>query len=218
MTRALSTPPVIGSGLLGGSPQPVLPTTGDLLLRPWEEADAPAFLSAHQDDEIRRWHTRRPATEPQVREWLRTSDSPARAARTTAASAGLLSLGGVGRIWGGDGPASAAAGHHFCRRGVQEDQEPGRPVHRVDGSGTKWLFPGSQKDVDAVGKAIDRVATSQGVVHSAPEDARVPVGRDQAVPDDEVSPGDQGCACRSACRGLFAEHGDEVVASHTAIR
>ncbi|NDZ73283.1 GNAT family N-acetyltransferase [Streptomyces sp. SID10362] len=70
MTRALSTPPVIASGLLGGSPQPSLPTTGGLLLRPWEEADVPAFLSAYQDDEIRRWHTRRPATEPQVREWF----------------------------------------------------------------------------------------------------------------------------------------------------
>lgn len=70
MTRALSTPPVIASGVLGGSPQPVLPISGGLLLRPWEEADAPSFLSAYQDDEIRRWHTRRPVTEPQVREWF----------------------------------------------------------------------------------------------------------------------------------------------------
>jgi len=70
MTRALSTPPVIASGLLGGSPQPVLPATGGLLLRPWEESDAPAFLSAYQDDEIRRWHTRRPSSEAQVREWF----------------------------------------------------------------------------------------------------------------------------------------------------
>ena len=64
------TPPVIASGSLGGSPQPVLPVTGGLLLRPWEEADAPAFLSAYQDDEIRRWHTRRPSAEDQVREWF----------------------------------------------------------------------------------------------------------------------------------------------------
>lgn len=72
MTRALSTPPVIPSGFLAGSPQPVLPATGNLLLRPWEPADAPAFLSAYQDQEIRRWHTRRPATETQVREWFDT--------------------------------------------------------------------------------------------------------------------------------------------------
>jgi RimJ/RimL family protein N-acetyltransferase len=70
MTRALSTPPVIASGVLAGSPQPVLPATGGLLLRPWNRADAPAFLSAYQDDETRRWHTRRPSTEAQVREWF----------------------------------------------------------------------------------------------------------------------------------------------------
>lgn len=72
MTRALSTPPVIPPGVLADSPQPVLPANGDLLLRPWEPADAPAFLSAYQDEEIRRWHTRRPATEAQVREWFDT--------------------------------------------------------------------------------------------------------------------------------------------------
>lgn len=66
----MSTPPVIPPGSLAGSSQPVLPATGGLLLRPWERADAPAFLSAYHDDEIRRWHTRRPATETQVREWF----------------------------------------------------------------------------------------------------------------------------------------------------
>ncbi|MGW2556308.1 GNAT family N-acetyltransferase [Streptomyces sp. NPDC001635] len=70
MTRALSTPPVIPSGRLAGSPQPILHATGNLLLRCWEPADAPAFLSAYQDHEIRRWHTRRPSTEPQVRQWF----------------------------------------------------------------------------------------------------------------------------------------------------
>ncbi|MFK0025381.1 GNAT family N-acetyltransferase [Streptomyces sp. NPDC090798] len=70
MTRALSTPPVIVSGSLGDCPQPVLPISGGLLLRPWEEADTPAFLSAYQDGEIRRWHTRRPSSEGQVREWF----------------------------------------------------------------------------------------------------------------------------------------------------
>ncbi|GAA5023275.1 GNAT family N-acetyltransferase [Streptomyces siamensis] len=72
MTRALPTQPVIPSGFLADSPQPVLPAHGDLLLRPWEPADAPAFLSAYQDREIRRWHTRRPATETQVRKWFDT--------------------------------------------------------------------------------------------------------------------------------------------------
>ncbi|MGW4606810.1 GNAT family N-acetyltransferase [Streptomyces sp. NPDC004532] len=70
MTRALSTPPVIPSGRLAGSPQPILHATGNLLLRCWEPADVPAFLSAYEDHEIRRWHTRRPCTETQVREWF----------------------------------------------------------------------------------------------------------------------------------------------------
>ncbi|HWG27605.1 GNAT family N-acetyltransferase [Actinospica sp.] len=70
MTRDLSTPPVIPSGLLADSPQPVLPAAQGLLLRPWEPGDAPAFLSAYQDDEIRRWHTRRPSSEAHVLEWF----------------------------------------------------------------------------------------------------------------------------------------------------
>lgn len=70
MTRALSTPPAMASGLLSRSPQPALPAAQGLLLRPWEPADAPAFFSAYQDDEIRRWHTRRPRTEAQVLEWF----------------------------------------------------------------------------------------------------------------------------------------------------
>ncbi|MEV6110648.1 GNAT family N-acetyltransferase [Streptomyces sp. NPDC051940] len=70
MTRALSTPPVIVSGSLAGSPQPVLAAARGLVLRPWDPADAPAFLAAYQDAEIRRWHTRRPSTEGQVREWF----------------------------------------------------------------------------------------------------------------------------------------------------
>lgn len=68
--RELSTPPVLPSGLLSGSPQPVLPAAQGLLLRPWESADAPVFLSAYQDAEIRRWHTRRPLTEARVLEWF----------------------------------------------------------------------------------------------------------------------------------------------------
>jgi len=40
------------------------------MLRPWESSDAPIFLSAYQDEEIRRWHTRRPSSENRVREWF----------------------------------------------------------------------------------------------------------------------------------------------------
>ncbi|NUP48511.1 MAG: GNAT family N-acetyltransferase [Catenulispora sp.] len=70
MTRDLSTPPVISAGSLANSPQPVLPAAQGLVLRPWEPADAQAFLSAYRDEDIRRWHTRRPSSEARVREWF----------------------------------------------------------------------------------------------------------------------------------------------------
>jgi RimJ/RimL family protein N-acetyltransferase len=70
VTRDLSTPPVMLAGSLAGYPQPVLPAARDLLLRPWDPADAQVFLSAYQDEEIRRWHTRRPSSEARVREWF----------------------------------------------------------------------------------------------------------------------------------------------------
>ncbi|GAB2938009.1 GNAT family N-acetyltransferase [Nonomuraea fastidiosa] len=72
MPRVLSTPPVIPPGTLSRSPQPVLAASGGLLLRPWERTDAAAFLAAYQDEEIRRWHTRRPSTLDQVLEWFDT--------------------------------------------------------------------------------------------------------------------------------------------------
>ncbi|WP_431904644.1 GNAT family N-acetyltransferase [Nonomuraea sp. bgisy101] len=72
MTRALSTPPTVAPGSLVDSPQPLLPAAGGLLLRPWKRVDAPIFLAAYQDEELRRWHTRRPVTEAQVLEWFDT--------------------------------------------------------------------------------------------------------------------------------------------------
>lgn len=59
------------SGCLAGAPQPVIPVAGGgLRLRPWERADAQAFLSAYEDEGTRRWHTHRPSTEAEVREWF----------------------------------------------------------------------------------------------------------------------------------------------------
>ncbi|WP_034261285.1 GNAT family N-acetyltransferase [Actinospica robiniae] len=70
MTRLVSTPPVIPSGRLSSSPQPVLNAGNGVLLRPWESADIPVFLAAYQDEEIRRWHTRRPRAEADVQQWF----------------------------------------------------------------------------------------------------------------------------------------------------
>jgi RimJ/RimL family protein N-acetyltransferase len=68
--RYLSTPPAIPVGTLAAGPQPVLAAGSGLLLRPWKPDDAPAFLAAYQDPEIRHWHTRQPRTEDQVRTWF----------------------------------------------------------------------------------------------------------------------------------------------------
>ncbi|MFI7073279.1 GNAT family N-acetyltransferase [Micromonospora sediminicola] len=70
MRFPLSTPPAVPAGTLAVGPQPTLTAGGDLVLRPWRESDAATFLAAYQDPEIRRWHTRRPASEEQVREWF----------------------------------------------------------------------------------------------------------------------------------------------------
>jgi RimJ/RimL family protein N-acetyltransferase len=67
--RYLSTPPAIPAGALAADPQPVLAAAG-LLLRPWRSDDAPTFLAAYADPEIRHWHTRQPGTEEQVRTWF----------------------------------------------------------------------------------------------------------------------------------------------------
>ncbi|MER7441859.1 GNAT family N-acetyltransferase [Micromonospora avicenniae] len=70
MTSALSTPSTIPAGALAAGPQPVLAAPADLLLRPWEATDVPVFLAAYRDPEIQRWHTRRPASEEEVRAWF----------------------------------------------------------------------------------------------------------------------------------------------------
>ncbi|GID92046.1 GNAT family N-acetyltransferase [Amorphoplanes digitatis] len=70
MRYHLSTPPAIVAGALSARAQPVISAPGGLLLRPWSARDAAVFLAAYSDPEIRHWHTRRPASEEQVREWF----------------------------------------------------------------------------------------------------------------------------------------------------
>jgi RimJ/RimL family protein N-acetyltransferase len=49
--------PVVAAGSLSQAQQPVL-QAGDLLLRPWAEADADALLTAFADAAIQQWHAR----------------------------------------------------------------------------------------------------------------------------------------------------------------
>lgn len=69
--------PVVPAGRMSGIPQPVLvaPTNGqlaggELVLRPWRSADAPALVSAYQDAAIQRWHARS-MDEAEADEWIR---------------------------------------------------------------------------------------------------------------------------------------------------
>jgi RimJ/RimL family protein N-acetyltransferase len=100
MTSTLSTPPAIPAGHLSATAQPVLPAAPGLVLRPWDAADAPAFLGAYGDAAIRRWHTHRPASEDQVRqwfdayrrEWARETDAHWAVTRDGGAVAGRIAL------------------------------------------------------------------------------------------------------------------------------
>ena len=102
MRFPLSTPPAVPAGSLTTGPQPTLSAEGGLVLRPWADGDAPAVLAAYQDVAIRRWHTRRPASQEQVLQWfalLRRSwqeeTGASWAVTRDGAVVGRMALGGV---------------------------------------------------------------------------------------------------------------------------
>ncbi|HEY4332429.1 MAG TPA: GNAT family N-acetyltransferase [Ilumatobacteraceae bacterium] len=51
--------PVVHAATVGTQPQPIIVVDDDLLLRPWERADAPAVIEAFSDPDIQHWHFRR---------------------------------------------------------------------------------------------------------------------------------------------------------------
>jgi RimJ/RimL family protein N-acetyltransferase len=60
------TAPVVAAGALSRAAQPALPA-GDLVLRPWAEADAAALVAAFADPAIQRWHARTLESLPEAR-------------------------------------------------------------------------------------------------------------------------------------------------------
>jgi [ribosomal protein S5]-alanine N-acetyltransferase len=52
-------PPGVPAVALRGSPQPVLPADGGLVLRPWRDSDAVVLLGAYADPAVQRWHRQR---------------------------------------------------------------------------------------------------------------------------------------------------------------
>lgn len=50
-------PPAVPEGRISGRPQPTL-VVDDLLIRPWEDGDAPDVVRAYRDPAIQQWHGR----------------------------------------------------------------------------------------------------------------------------------------------------------------
>lgn len=61
--------PVVPAGLWSGRTQPTLHSDG-LVLRPWQEQDAPAVRAAYDDDAIRTWHARTMLDDDEARAWI----------------------------------------------------------------------------------------------------------------------------------------------------
>ncbi|MFF4357996.1 GNAT family N-acetyltransferase [Streptomyces sp. NPDC001604] len=65
-----TTGPVLPSGSLARSPQPVLSTGDGLVLRPWRPEDAPAVHETFQDPLMRQWHLRTSDSEAEAAGWI----------------------------------------------------------------------------------------------------------------------------------------------------
>ncbi len=63
--------PAVPAGLLRQLVQPTL-VVEELVVRPWQDEDAPAVLAAYQDPAIRRWHARTLTDEAEARELIGT--------------------------------------------------------------------------------------------------------------------------------------------------
>ncbi|CAM5418962.1 GNAT family N-acetyltransferase OS=Streptomyces tendae OX=1932 GN=GUR47_33585 PE=4 SV=1 [Streptomyces tendae] len=108
------TRPVLAAGTLSRTPQPTLPTSDGLVLRPWRTEDAPAVHAAFQDPVLRRWHVRAADSEEEVRGWITEwqraweAESGAQWAVTDAADGRLLGRVALREWVLGDGVAEVA--------------------------------------------------------------------------------------------------------------
>jgi RimJ/RimL family protein N-acetyltransferase len=82
-------------GTLCGATQPRLTTNDGLVLRPWQQDDAAAVLTAFACPEIQRWHVRRLDTPEEAAEWV--GQWPGRWETETAASWAVVDGDGFDR-------------------------------------------------------------------------------------------------------------------------
>ncbi len=63
-------PSVVAAGSVGSRPQPKIPATAALTLKPWTNVDAAFVVRAFSTPDIHRWHFRRYDTVPEAGEWI----------------------------------------------------------------------------------------------------------------------------------------------------
>ncbi len=62
---------VVQLGALSGTDQPQIPIDGQLLLRPWDEADISAVVAAYAEEDIQAWNLFS-MNDAEAREWIRS--------------------------------------------------------------------------------------------------------------------------------------------------
>jgi RimJ/RimL family protein N-acetyltransferase len=124
-------PPVIASGSLNYTPQPVLTSERNLLLRPWTTADAPMIIDAFQDPDTQHWHARTVDSISEAEELIesytqgwRTESSATWAVVTAGGEVlGRVALRSIDLVWGEAEVAywmrAAARGRGAATAGVQ---------------------------------------------------------------------------------------------------
>jgi RimJ/RimL family protein N-acetyltransferase len=66
----LLTAPILASGTISRNEQPAIEARNGLILRPWQDDDAPFISEGFACPDIQRWHVRRMDTEAESRGWI----------------------------------------------------------------------------------------------------------------------------------------------------
>jgi [ribosomal protein S5]-alanine N-acetyltransferase len=124
-------PSVVPAGAIGSRPQPSIPVTEDLTLRPWLKTDAAFVLEAFSNPDIEHWHFRRCESIAEAEEWI-AAEQAGWVAETCASWAIILPAQ--------DTPIGRVAVHLSPRRGT--------------GEVTYWVVPAGRRQRAATRAAV----------------------------------------------------------------